>query len=87
MARIQCKGCNRKFHIHNTIGGYCILCAEDRVKQADRLQSEVEWLKEALNHCGLIAGASSAPICITKRPGLIVNFKSIKGIADKVLKG
>lgn len=42
MSRIQCKGCKSKPSEHDTLSGYCLICADKRVQSHDKL---VEALK------------------------------------------
>lgn len=40
MARIQCKGCDYKPSTHDTLEGYCMMCAAKKIKQCEQLQAE-----------------------------------------------
>lgn len=51
MARINCKGCDYKPSEHDTLGGYCLICAEKIVVSYDLLQAQVHRLSEALRNC------------------------------------
>ncbi len=46
--RIQCKGCDYKPSQHDTLEGYCMICAGDKIRQIDQLQGELKRAREAL---------------------------------------
>ena len=42
MSMIQCKGCGDRTSDHDTLKGYCMLCAIDLIKQRDGLLTACE---------------------------------------------
>lgn len=46
MARVQCKGCDYKPSEYDTLSGYCMECADKRVRGFDKLESENKRLKD-----------------------------------------
>lgn len=48
MSRIQCKGCNYKPSEHDTLQGYCMLCAEEKIKKSELLEVENKKLRHEI---------------------------------------
>ncbi len=48
MSKIQCKGCSYKPSEHDTLQGYCMLCAVEKIKKTKLLETENKLLKERL---------------------------------------
>ena len=46
MARIQCKGCDHKPSIQDTIDGYCMICVSKKMRSYDQLQANLKQWKE-----------------------------------------
>lgn len=48
---IICKGCGDKQSIYDTLSGYCMSCADKRVKAYDQLKEENKKLEEEIHTC------------------------------------
>ncbi len=38
--RVKCKMCGMERHIHDTLEGYCLLCASEKLKDIDKKEGE-----------------------------------------------
>jgi len=54
MAIIQCKGCNYKPSEHDTLAGYCMICAGNMVREYEQLQERIKELETALRQIAAI---------------------------------
>jgi len=53
MSKIICRGCKERTDSYDTIGGCCMLCAEKRLQQQDKLLEACKMglkLAQMLNH-------------------------------------
>ena len=48
MSRIKCKGCQYEPSEYDTLSGYCLTCADKRVKEHDKLKASHTKLVEVI---------------------------------------
>ena len=80
MSRIQCKRCDYQPDMHDSLNGYCLICASDMTEQIEQLQAEIKRYKQAL----ITIEARTIDI---EPPYRAISANMMRDIAIKALKG
>jgi len=61
MARVQCKNCENKPSEHDTLNGYCMICAGNKIKRAEELEKVIDHIAVHTLHLFWITDSESWP--------------------------